>query len=200
MARKREDDGDEMPTDLFGDASGMQAKEPSEAGVYTWDILNNRLFADSAVAELFGLDVDTVEKGLPLQAYLDRIYKEDRPKVARAIRDALTTSLTYQQSYRILRPDASSVEVMALGRCFRESGEPRFWSGIVYPLPTRSDFPDALLWHLLAAYDLAEDSGETLAAQSIMEAIGHIDGQNERETGSTGLRVRISNLNRPRNS
>jgi PAS domain-containing protein len=186
--------------DPFGSAPSTQSMEPAESGVYTWDILDNRVFGDRAVAELFGLDAGMAESGLPLQAYLDRIHREDRPRIARAIRDALTTSVTYQESYRLSRPDGSIVKVVAFGRCFRHEGEPRFWSGIIYPLPTASGSADALLGHLLAAYDLAESAGEPLAAQKIMEAIGHVDGEHGRETGSTGLRVRISTRDKPRNS
>ena len=60
-----------------------------DAGFYAWDIPDNILYADSALAALFGLDAGLAERGLPIENYLERVHPDDRPRLAKTIRDSI---------------------------------------------------------------------------------------------------------------
>jgi PAS domain-containing protein len=47
---------------------------PPEAGFFTWDVPENILYADGALANLFGLESVVASQGLPIEAYLDRVH------------------------------------------------------------------------------------------------------------------------------
>lgn len=59
------------------------------AGLFTWDMSSDTLYADSALAELFGLGSEDTERGLPFQTYIARVHPEDAPLLARKISDAI---------------------------------------------------------------------------------------------------------------
>lgn len=105
-----------------------------DAGIFTWDIKNNTVYSDSALADLFGLDAYEAEHGLPIETFLDRVHPEDRPGLAKIIRDAIIAELPHQAVYRVMDQRGHYSSVASFGRCFRDrSGEPTLYSGIVVP-------------------------------------------------------------------
>lgn len=105
-----------------------------DAGFYSWDIPDDKLYADSALSSLFGLDSDAAEKGLPIVAYLARVHPEDRPELAKAIRDSIVSHVAQQETYRVLNSMSLYVRVASYGRVFRdESGNPVRFVGIIIP-------------------------------------------------------------------
>lgn len=144
----------------------------NDAGLYTWDLTTDTLYADSALAELFGLEKSESERGLPLNRYVERIHVEDRSFVAGAIRQALLTGQPFQESYRVYKSDGSSVRILAFGKCFRDShGEPRLYAGIVFPCPDEQACDDGLLWQCLSALEMAKSEGRHDVVASLLEAI-----------------------------
>jgi len=106
-----------------------------DAGLFTWDLNTNLLYADSALAELFGLDPDETAHGLPVQSYLDRVHPQDAPALAKQINDAIIAQHPTVQEYRSRRSDGSYVLVTAFGRCFRDRlDNPVHYAGIVMPV------------------------------------------------------------------
>ncbi|MGF9567572.1 PAS domain-containing protein [Neorhizobium sp. JUb45] len=105
-----------------------------DAGFYSWDLPENILYADSALAALFGLDPDLAERGLPIEAYLARVHPDDRPRLAKTIRDSIVGHLPQQETYRVLNATGAYVAVASYGRGFRDaSGSPVRYVGIVIP-------------------------------------------------------------------
>lgn len=105
-----------------------------DAGIYTWDIERNLVFADAALAGLFGLDPEETVCGLPLEAYLDRVHPDDKPALAKIISQTIIANLPQQGGYRVLSGDGIYQSVTAFGRAFRDrSGSPILYSGIVVP-------------------------------------------------------------------
>ncbi|MFS2151434.1 PAS domain-containing protein [Rhizobium sp. Rhizsp42] len=105
-----------------------------DVGLFTWDIGNDLIYADSALALLFGLDPALTQRGLPIETYLDRVHPSDRPQLAKQITDAIIAEHPTEQRYRVL--DASDVYryVRAVGRCFRNDADvPVHYAGIVFP-------------------------------------------------------------------
>ncbi|MBB3590779.1 PAS domain-containing protein [Rhizobium sp. BK529] len=128
---------------MIGDAvSSFETFEDvaSDAGIYTWDIVRNLVFADSALAELFGLDPNATVRGLPLEDYLARVHPDDRPGLAKKISEVLVADIAQQSTYRVLGRDGRYRMVAAFGRAFRDqSGSPVLYSGIVVPAAEHED-------------------------------------------------------------
>lgn len=105
-----------------------------EAGFFTWDMALDLVYADSALATLFGLDPDEAECGLPLSDYLDRVHPDDRVRLSKAIRDAIIARHPQQEMYRVRDAAGQYASVVAYGRCFsNREGTPVHYAGIVVP-------------------------------------------------------------------
>ena len=116
-----------LSVELFEDAA-------SDAGIFTWDIEKNLVFADSALAELFGLDANDTLCGMPLEDYLQRVHPEDRPALAKIISTTIIAEVPQQGTYRVEGSDGRFRSVAAFGRAFRNrDGSPVLYSGIVVP-------------------------------------------------------------------
>ncbi len=112
----------------------------ADAGIYTWDIVRDLVFADSAIAELFGLDPAATVRGLPLETYLRRVHPDDQPQLARKISEVLVADIAQQDTYRVQGRDGRYRLVAAFGRAFRDhSGSPVLYSGIIVPAAERED-------------------------------------------------------------
>ncbi|SEH86698.1 PAS fold-containing protein [Rhizobium tibeticum] len=111
-----------------------------DAGLFTWDLKSNLVYADSALASLFGLEPDETEHGLPLQSYMERIHPQDAPALAKQINDAIVAQHPTVQNYRVLSQDGTYIPVCAFGRCFRDRDDvPVHYAGIVVPADTLPD-------------------------------------------------------------
>jgi PAS domain-containing protein len=106
--------------------------DKADAGIFTWDIIRDLVYGDSALAELFGLATKEVGQGLPLKDYLDRVHPEDRPGLAKTITETIVGERAQQSFYRVKTRGGFYVSVVAFGRCFRDrEGTPILYSGIV---------------------------------------------------------------------
>lgn len=153
----------------------------NESGIFTWDLETNVLHADGALANLFGLDTTLVLAGLPLQSYVERIIADDRPRVAKAIHNAVLSGGPYHIEYRVRGKDDLTTDVMAFGRCFRnKEGVPSQYAGIVFPLMKRSEESDPVLAHVALAHKHAVDEGRRDVADAL-EAILEDLSQNQED-------------------
>lgn len=115
-------------TEVFG-------SELPDAGFFTWDLPENVLYADNALASLFGIDFNDAEQGLPIEVFLARVHPEDVPILAKAISDSIIAHRPQQQSYRVCNSEGNYVHVMCFGRGFRDgTGEPIRYVGLVVPV------------------------------------------------------------------
>ena len=161
------------------------------AGLYTWDLDTDTLYADSAMAELFGLDKALTGHGLPQRIYLERVFADDRPALAGAIRDAILTGAAFQESYRVHNVHGEVVRVLALGRCFRDiENQPRFYAGIVFPMPEEQSGDTGLLWQCLSALETAKRDGRDDVSAVLIEAIKKLNSDDSLNTGNNVLAFR----------
>jgi PAS domain-containing protein len=150
----------------FGNSAG------EASGIYTWVIATDTVYADSLVADIFGFGHDDARRGLALKDYLARMHPDDLPRVAKAIHDTMTSGVPFSEQYRVCRPDGSMMEITAFGSCFCDSNnEPSHYSGIIFPAGFVDCSENAIVTHLLAAYDLAFREGKTVLAEKIIEAL-----------------------------
>lgn len=144
----------------------------ADAGLFAWDLASDKLYADSALANLFGIDKADAERGLPLTRYVVRVHTEHRAALAYAIRQAIITGQPFQESYRVYKSNGEVVRILGFGRCFRDScDEPRFYAGIVFPVPENQSSNDSVLWHCLSALEAAKREGRDDIAASLMDVI-----------------------------
>ncbi|MGN7292975.1 PAS domain-containing protein [Rhizobium sp. SAFR-030] len=104
-----------------------------DVGIFSWDVISDRLRGDSEIAGFFGLPSEDVARGLGISQYLNRVFYEDRERVAAAIHGAIVAGGPYQEEYRITRPNGETVTVTAIGRCFfDEQGDPVQYCGVMF--------------------------------------------------------------------
>jgi PAS domain-containing protein len=143
----------------------LVSKEP---GIFMWDLGQNHLYGDGALASLFGLDPAAVFAGLPLQSYVDRIHDSDRKRVARAIHQAVVSGEPYHIEYHVLSEGDSITHVAAFGRCFRDkSGVPHQYAGIVFPAADLGIATDPVLAHIALAHKHAVNGGRPEIADAL---------------------------------
>ncbi|HEX8898050.1 MAG TPA: PAS domain S-box protein, partial [Chthoniobacterales bacterium] len=85
-------------------------------GTWSWDLVNDELFADEFTASAFSLEPDRAAKGLPAEAYLRAIHEEDRPGVRVALQRAIESCGHYDVEYRVCRKDGECWWLQARGR------------------------------------------------------------------------------------
>jgi hypothetical protein len=99
------------------------------------------------LAEIYGIDAELMDQGVPVMEIFERIHTAERPSIAKAAHDAVLTGGHYQVSYRVVRPDASVLPVVEIGRCFQyQDGVPTLCAGMVFPTTAQAagvDFYDA---------------------------------------------------------
>ncbi|MGF9567784.1 PAS domain-containing protein [Neorhizobium sp. BT27B] len=117
---------------------------PEEVGFFTWDITDNTLYADGALAALFGLEAADTANGLPIEGYLKRVHPEDRPRLAKTIRDSIVANRPQQETYRVRDVRGNYTSVTGYGRGFpRLNGDTVRYVGVVVP----AERTEAKLFH-----------------------------------------------------
>lgn len=114
------------------------ALEAGEIGTWTFDILNDRVFADKSLAKFFSVSEEEATGG-NLEAYTNAIHPEDRDRVQNLIGDALLNSDNYEAEYRIIQTDDNPIRwVVARGRVIRnEQGQAVQLPGVVIDITGR---------------------------------------------------------------
>lgn len=79
------------------------ALDVGNAGVWDWDILNNRVTWSDRIYEFHGLTPETFAGSL--EAFAALIYPDDRQQVEAAVHQTLATQSPYQIEFRIVQPN-----------------------------------------------------------------------------------------------
>lgn len=162
---------------MDGEAEHVEAD--LSAGVFTWEIAQNKVYADRAAAFLFGLHPIDAARGLPIERFIGRVHEEDQPNLAREIAESMRTSEPFQMQYRVHATSNFWVDIMAFGHCFRDAdGEPKHFSGIVHPVPVETDDKSGL-WHILAAHEVYKANGEDEKAEMVLSLLTKLTNPGE---------------------
>ena len=153
------------------------------AGVFTWDLKTNIVHADDIVAHFFGFDTLEAHTGLPIEAYMERMHMDDRPRIAKAIHTAIVSGLPYHEEYRIVQVDGTERWVLAVGHCFRNrDGVPSDYAGMMFDVTSqKTTATDGLLDHCLATLAVAEKVGHHRVVGLLNEAVAEVLEENLRE-------------------
>ncbi|HEX3797057.1 MAG TPA: ATP-binding protein [Verrucomicrobiae bacterium] len=117
----------------------------TQVATWTWDVPNDRLFADKNLARFFSVSVQDAAGG-SIQKYLHAIHAEDRPKVEAAMIETLHNHQSqYEMDYRLVQPDKTVRWVTARGKVERDlHGKPLRFSGVVMDITERQRTEAAL--------------------------------------------------------
>ncbi|HET9960677.1 MAG TPA: PAS domain S-box protein, partial [Polyangiaceae bacterium] len=108
----------------------------SDVGLWNWDARQNRVNVDPNLIRLFGLSAD--DDPADLNVYLARIHPEDRERVGTNILNSVQSGASYDQVYRVLRPEGGVRWIHARGLIERDpSGRPLSFPGIALDVSER---------------------------------------------------------------
>jgi PAS domain S-box-containing protein len=118
------------------------AIEAADIGIWHYNfITNDRVWSDRC-REIVGLARDA---DLSYDIFLSLIHPEDRDRVDRGFRHAISTRTTYEEEFRVVWPSGSTHWVYAKGRGYYDaSGQPIRYEGIVFGIDERKRIEAAL--------------------------------------------------------
>jgi PAS domain S-box-containing protein len=120
------------------------ALDAGSIATWTWDIPNNRLFADDNLAQLFNLPPREANGGA-LDRYVEAIHPEDVARVMAALDLAVERDELYEADYRVVQADGSVRWVAARGKAERDGkGRPVRMPGVLVDITARKQLEDAL--------------------------------------------------------
>jgi PAS domain-containing protein len=94
------------------------------AGVWDWDISNDRAYLDAGSAAFFGVDPDEAARGLPNMHYLSAVHPDDIGMVNAAIAKSMRHGGLFEMECRLITNDRITW-VYARGHCTLDrSGRP----------------------------------------------------------------------------
>jgi PAS domain S-box-containing protein len=107
-----------------------------QVGIWEWTVGTNRLVCNHELKSMFGWpsDRDDVTYG----TVMDAIHQDDRIGVQAALRRALDEGASFDEEYRIVRPDGAERWIAVKGRAEHEaSGAPRRMIGVALDVTDR---------------------------------------------------------------
>ena len=115
-----------------------------EVATWNWDIVADRVTADSNMARLFPLNAGAVAAA-PLAHYLDFIHPDEREQVSAQIAQAVRAHAPFEASYRIAAGDGRYRSVIARGRVeYAPDGTPLQLPGVLLDITRQKQVEEAL--------------------------------------------------------
>ncbi|MGK5023071.1 hybrid sensor histidine kinase/response regulator [Janthinobacterium sp. LB2P10] len=118
--------------------------EAGDVATWNWDIVADRVTADSNMARLFPMHAGA-DEAAPLARYLDIIHPDDREQVSAQITQAVQSHTPFEANYRITTGDAQYRSVIARGRAeYAPDGTPLQFPGVLLDITRQKQVEDAL--------------------------------------------------------
>ena len=103
-----------------------------DGGFYTWDIVENKFWADRRYAEIMDVDHSDTDRGLTAESFLETVHPDDRASVIDHMKMTVVDSHPFEIAYRVKRGD-TYVLVKDIGQCMRSiDGYATLFTGIVF--------------------------------------------------------------------
>jgi PAS domain S-box-containing protein len=114
-------------------------------GSWSWNLHEDLVIADKGLAKLFGINVDSAQRGMPIRVFMETIHKDDRAMVKQHIADALERGEKYESEYRTVDKKGNLHWVIARGKLeYDEQGEPVAFPGVIIDITARKEAENAL--------------------------------------------------------
>ncbi|SFD05907.1 PAS domain S-box-containing protein [Massilia yuzhufengensis] len=111
----------------------------AEVATWTWNLRENRVYADANLARLFGVSGQDAAGG-PVEAYLAAIHPDDVARVGARIEGALASGDAFSDSYRVRGADGSYRYVEARGKlALGSDGQPEWLPGVVLDISAQKE-------------------------------------------------------------
>jgi len=118
--------------------------EAGEVATWNWDIVADRVTADSNMARLFPVNAEAATAA-PLTRYLDIIHPDEREQVSAQISQAVHAHTPFEASYRVAAGDGQYRSVIARGRAeYAPDGTPLQFPGVLLDITRQKQVEDAL--------------------------------------------------------
>lgn len=114
-------------------------------GTWDWNVVHDRVVADTRFARLHGLEAARAASGMPFADYLAVMLPEDRSTVEAAIASVMQAGGPFTAEYRLRRPDGSLRWVAAQGHCVLDrDGRPLRFPGVTFDITARKSSEEQL--------------------------------------------------------
>jgi signal transduction histidine kinase/ActR/RegA family two-component response regulator len=114
-------------------------------GIWDWDLVNDRVYADTRLAQLYAIDPTRAAEGAPVAEYTRAIHADDRDRIAARIKEAVRNAGEFAEEYRLIGADGATRWIFARGRCYHdESGSPLRFPGVGVDITERKQAMEAL--------------------------------------------------------
>jgi PAS domain S-box-containing protein len=144
------------------------ALKASAGGSWTWDLRRNEAHWDDAFRTQFGFTSDEPAR---FEAWFSRVHVDDRAWLRQTFDAVLQSQDTWDNTYRILRPDGSERWMQSLGRADRGiTGEVTRITGLELDVTERRKAEDALRARRDEEYDRTLRTLLETATQGIVAA------------------------------
>jgi PAS domain S-box-containing protein len=112
------------------------ALKSAKIGVWSWDIVNDRVEWDEQIYQVFGLTPETFAG--TSEGILARLHPDDRGLLAQSLSRAINEGVEHDLEYRIIQDDGSIRYAACRGKAFfNEAGKTTHMSGVVLDVTER---------------------------------------------------------------
>jgi PAS domain S-box-containing protein/putative nucleotidyltransferase with HDIG domain len=119
------------------------ALRSAQMGVWSLDIINNKLYFDEQVCHLLGFDPETF-KGTQ-EEFFDAVHPDDRDEIREAHSRTIEHNEMYEVEYRVVWSDMSIHYISARGKLVHDdAGHPARINGIAWDITERSQAEEKL--------------------------------------------------------
>lgn len=100
-------------------------------GVWTWDIHDNRVYADKNLAYQLGIDNPDPISGVPASAFLNSVHPDEKKRLRKLIESAVSKTKRFEAEYRLYNRNKELRWVISRGKVDSDSkGKPIRFSGV----------------------------------------------------------------------
>ncbi|WP_126174297.1 hybrid sensor histidine kinase/response regulator [Altericroceibacterium xinjiangense] len=108
------------------------------SGTWDWHIDSGILHADAQFAELYDLDPQQAQAGVPAETFFSAIHPDDRARMRIAVAGILGGAELFSKEFRIVTPDGATLWVHGRGRSFLDANdEPIRFTGLLVDVTER---------------------------------------------------------------
>ena len=105
-------------------------------GIWEWDVVTDRFLLSEQLRRMFGWAIPTGD--LSLADVLDRIHRDDRPEIERALQHSVTLGIDFDVEYRVVGPRGAVRWIASKGGGeYAESSTPVRMMGVALDITTR---------------------------------------------------------------
>lgn len=107
-------------------------------GTWDWDVVADRVTADTRFATLYGIDPEAAAAGAPIAEFFAGIHPDDLARVQGEVAESIEQCAAFVSEYRLLHADGSVRWVSAQGRCIAgPRGRCERFPGVSYDITDR---------------------------------------------------------------